>query len=122
LRRLLLILISFAILSQTLSSAIIFVSYSLNKDFITSNFCINKDKPKLHCQGKCHLIKELKDQEQKESVPVSSSKEKLETIVYLTVKNSLPLTDNKPIQQIFTPYLERQLADFFSQPFQPPKV
>ena len=62
------------------------------------------------------------DQEQKESVPVSSSKEKLETIVYLTVKNSLPLTDNKPIQQIFTPYLERQLADFLVSRFSLPKV
>lgn len=76
----------------------------------------------MHCNGKCHLLSELKDHEQKESTPLSLGKDKMETIVYLSMKNPISLTDDKTLQEIFTPYYEHNLADFFSQPFQPPKA
>lgn len=34
-------------------------NYQLNIDQITEQFCVNKDKPKMHCNGKCHLMKKL---------------------------------------------------------------
>lgn len=37
--------------------------YELNKASITQKFCINKDKPQLHCNGKCHLKKQLEQQD-----------------------------------------------------------
>lgn len=36
------------------------INYSLNKDFIVEFFCVNKDKPQLQCNGKCHLAEQLK--------------------------------------------------------------
>jgi hypothetical protein len=48
----------------------------LNKVSITQNFCENKGKPKMHCNGKCHLKKQL-DKADKQSLP-GSSKEKSE--------------------------------------------
>jgi hypothetical protein len=36
-----------------------FIEYALNKDYIAKNLCINRDKPKSCCAGKCHLKKEL---------------------------------------------------------------
>lgn len=33
--------------------------FKLNQSEIIRKFCVNKDKPKLHCNGKCHLMKEL---------------------------------------------------------------
>lgn len=33
--------------------------YFVNQAEITELFCINKEKPKLECNGKCHLAKEL---------------------------------------------------------------
>jgi len=35
------------------------VSWKLNQKSIIERFCVNKDKPKLHCDGKCHLGKQL---------------------------------------------------------------
>lgn len=35
------------------------ISYSLNKAYITNNFCVNQDKPEMHCNGKCYLKKQL---------------------------------------------------------------
>jgi len=34
--------------------------YFMNYDDIVENKCVNKDKPQMHCNGKCHLRKELK--------------------------------------------------------------
>ena len=82
------ILIS-ALFFQALSKFIIYTDYILNKDFITANLCVNKAKPILKCNGKCHLAKQLKKQDQKENKS-SSLKEKLEI-----VSNQLPFSSNE---------------------------
>jgi len=33
--------------------------YEVNKQVITEKYCVNKDKVQLHCNGKCHLKKQL---------------------------------------------------------------
>ena len=33
--------------------------YIINYDYITKVLCVNKAKPIMHCNGKCHLMKEL---------------------------------------------------------------
>jgi len=33
--------------------------YELNIDYIVETYCINKDKPVLQCNGKCHLASQL---------------------------------------------------------------
>ncbi|MBV7267828.1 hypothetical protein [Winogradskyella luteola] len=33
--------------------------YQLNIDYIIETYCVNKDKPELQCNGKCHLAKQL---------------------------------------------------------------
>ena len=33
--------------------------YELNIDYIVETYCVNKDKPELQCNGKCHLAKQL---------------------------------------------------------------
>lgn len=35
------------------------LDYILNYDYIANTLCENKAKPQLHCNGKCHLKKEL---------------------------------------------------------------
>jgi hypothetical protein len=37
-----------------------FVNYLLNKEYIAKNLCENRNKPKMNCNGKCHLMKEIK--------------------------------------------------------------
>jgi hypothetical protein len=37
----------------------IVVNWKLNQTTITKTFCVNKDKPNMHCNGKCHLKKQL---------------------------------------------------------------
>nr|WP_262916178.1 hypothetical protein [Flavobacterium algicola] len=35
------------------------LDYIVNYDYISQVLCENKAKPELHCNGKCHLMKEL---------------------------------------------------------------
>ena len=46
-----------------------FVEYAINKDYIVEFLCINKEKPEMQCNGKCHLYKEV--EKQQEETPVS---------------------------------------------------
>ena len=39
------------------------INYFLNTAEITELFCINKEKPKLECNGKCHLAKQFVETE-----------------------------------------------------------
>jgi hypothetical protein len=44
-----------------------YLSYQINYNYIANVLCENKAKPEMHCQGKCHLNKELKKTAQEES-------------------------------------------------------
>jgi len=44
----------------------IVVSYHVNKEYITANFCENKAKPQMKCNGKCYLAKKIQAEEKQE--------------------------------------------------------
>ncbi|TRX04031.1 hypothetical protein FNW12_07070 [Flavobacterium gawalongense] len=49
------------------------LEYVVNYEYISKVLCINKDKPKMQCNGKCHLMKELAKASDADK-PVSSDK------------------------------------------------
>lgn len=49
------------------------IDYMVNYEYITKVLCENKDKPIMHCNGKCHLMKELAKNSENEK-PISSNK------------------------------------------------
>jgi len=49
------------------------IDYIVNYDYIAKELCINKDKPALKCNGKCHLMKELAKASEDEK-PINSNK------------------------------------------------
>jgi hypothetical protein len=50
-----------------------FLDYAFNYDYIAKVLCINKDKPKLKCNGKCYLMQQLaknaEEDSSKENLP-----------------------------------------------------
>ena len=58
-----------------MQSLFILSIYQVNKKSITAAFCENKMKPAMHCNGKCHLKKELQEQEKSEKKNTSNHKE-----------------------------------------------
>lgn len=60
------ILLIVAILSCSFSRFFVYAGFELNKKYIVDNLCINRTKPWLHCDGKCYLMKKLKQAANKE--------------------------------------------------------
>jgi hypothetical protein len=52
---------------QSFSNWFIYLEYQSNKTFIADKLCINKTKPKLHCNGKCQMMKKMAEEEQNSS-------------------------------------------------------
>ena len=52
------------LLTQTFSKWLIVAEFRLNQDYIAKNLCINRNKPKMHCNGKCQLMKKLAVEEE----------------------------------------------------------
>ncbi|KFF08310.1 hypothetical protein [Chryseobacterium luteum] len=50
------------------------IEYAVNYDYISTVLCINKNKPDLHCNGKCYLSKELAKTNDSGSSPLSKTK------------------------------------------------
>jgi hypothetical protein len=49
------------------------MDYVVNYDYISGVLCVNKAKPKMECNGKCHLMKELAKTSENEK-PISSDR------------------------------------------------
>jgi len=61
------IFLSAMIMLQSASLLLVNAGYNANHSYIASALCANRDKPQMHCDGKCFLKKELNNQQDKES-------------------------------------------------------
>lgn len=60
-------------LFMLLKPALPMIDYIVNYEYISKVLCVNKAKPKMKCNGKCHLMKEMAKAAENET-PVSSDK------------------------------------------------
>lgn len=74
-------------LIQTFSKWAIVAEYKLNKNYIAKNLCINKAKPKLHCNGKCQMMKKLAEEEKQNSSDNTTKIKTPETVFYNEISN-----------------------------------
>ncbi|MEO6905638.1 MAG: hypothetical protein ABI148_04710 [Ginsengibacter sp.] len=82
---------------------------------------MNKDKPMMHCNGKCYLTKKLKDQEKQNQSPVSKT-EKFDVQPFfipqiISLKNTVTIV--KP--QYFNKN-EKSISAFLTSIFHPPSA
>lgn len=69
------------LLLQNLEQELLVVNYELNQARITARYCVNKARPQLKCNGKCHLAKQLRQAEDaSEKVPAGSVRLKFELV------------------------------------------
>lgn len=58
---------------------IIYFNWKINQELITQKYCVNKDKPMLHCDGKCYLMKkmnqlDLEEKQERQKFPFPTQK------------------------------------------------
>ena len=109
------------ILLQTFNQVVIVAQYYANKDFIAKNLCENRDKPMMHCDGKCCLKKKLA-QQSKEQLP-SSRNQKSEQVVTLfcaTPRFEINYTAQFKVPNKYFSYNDLATASFHHAVFHPP--
>jgi hypothetical protein len=109
---------------QPLSKVWIFVSFKINQDYIAKNLCENRAKPILKCNGKCQLMKKLKQAENEEEIQTPQTiKEKIEVLYCLNQSNfnvSQKL-DFEVKKQSFFDYHFQYSSSYLTGIFRPPK-
>jgi len=98
--------------------------YQTNISQIIEDFCVNKDKPELNCDGKCYLAQKL-DQSATNSDEVDTSFEIAEsfTLVFFSLLNYESTNSNSFIhKEINQNYKNNYSYLFSSNFFVPPNV
>jgi hypothetical protein len=80
LKKIAVIMVLLAFSLQTFSRSLNWVEYWANTEAFVKS-CLNKNKPKLACHGKCQIMKKMAEQEKKESrYPGNKSTDKDEVL------------------------------------------
>jgi hypothetical protein len=85
------------------------IEYAIHYDYISKVLCENKDKPQMHCNGKCYLMKEMAKTAEQEK-PISSDKkvtlQEQETLFFQAIKTftikQVCLDDTTPISDYYS--------------------
>lgn len=93
---------------KMLMAPLIFADYELRKDFIIKNYCVNKNRPEMHCDGKCYLAKQIQKAEQED--------EKQATNNFINKLLSLEVIQNTNLFDSYfqkTPFEEKTATNYF---------
>ena len=120
--RLISILLLSAFLFQSFSKVVILANYELNKEYIAKNFCENRNNPEMHCNGKCHMMKQMKEEDKKENGPVNNLKEKYEVQLFSEGKSAFEILNTHTVFEYSSFYQMDKTSPHLLSIFHPPAV
>lgn len=85
----------FAVFTANLSGLLVYIGFQLNQEYITTKLCENRDKPWMHCNGKCYLMKKVHEAEKNENNK--------------TAKNNLNNLQTSFFQRIYSPGFQQSV-------------
>ncbi len=101
--------------------ALIVVHFKLNQNAIEKEFCVNKAKPELQCHGKCHLKKELQENEKNSDLELRSIGKKIDIALISNIEFAVFIS--KEINSNKTSiYKESSLLEPCLEIFVPPPI
>lgn len=108
-------------MAANFSKLFIYAGYEMNQKYIASTLCENRAKPWLHCNGKCFLMKKIKQAEEKEK---SEERQTGKNLFREAIANQpIKITFNTLlISVLYTPYPYFILPQKASTIFHPPQV
>lgn len=114
------ILLLLIVLLQTAGKWLILADYALNKAYIARTLCVNKSKPSMHCNGKCHLRKQLQKEENGDEQTPNRSYQKFQEVFF---EPYTPVALNNTVQDKVeaptgntTLYISRYISSIFHPP------
>ncbi|MCI1186961.1 hypothetical protein MON38_05980 [Hymenobacter sp. DH14] len=112
------------LLLQTLGPEVLVLNYQLNKAEITARYCVNKARPQLRCNGKCHLAQQLRKAEggDKKAPAASVAKAKFEVLPTAAVVLPALRRWPRPARRFARPLVARCEAGRPLGVFRPPLI
>jgi hypothetical protein len=114
-------LLIFSLITVNFSRFFIFAGFELNRNYIATKLCENRNKPWLHCDGKCYFAKKVKQAEDKQASDERQSQKSLFQEVYVISTTDVKFHSSL-LQVISTPYTPTVPADRPAKIFQPPQL
>jgi len=93
----------------------------MNQKYIAASLCENRDKPWLHCNGKCYLMKKVKQAEEKEKSEERRTQKSLFQESDFAATSSLKFHTSL-LQIIVTPYHDTFPTPNHGAIFRPPQA
>ncbi|MBB5637915.1 hypothetical protein HDF26_000755 [Pedobacter cryoconitis] len=111
----------FFTMAANFSQVFVRAGFELNESYIVSKLCINRDKPQMHCNGKCYLMRKLKQAEQKERNRAHENQRSMYQLGVVVEKLSFNPYMVR-VERIYKPELPFLLPAYAADIFQPPRV
>ncbi|RTL58274.1 MAG: hypothetical protein EKK37_08015 [Sphingobacteriales bacterium] len=118
-KQLIAILIIFSLALQSFQHYAILAEFYWNRDYIAKNLCENRNKPQMHCNGKCHLKKQLQKEEQQQQNNNRTNTKEPGTLLFCNEVNEYCAADFTLIKN-YTFYSKDLLSPFSSSLLRPP--
>jgi hypothetical protein len=110
-----------SLLSVNFSRFFIFAGFELNRNYIAAKLCENRDKPWLHCNGKCYFMKKINQARESERNDERQSQKNL--FQEASITNPSPIKfQNQLLRIINTPCRSGVLTQFNQTLFRPPQL
>ena len=118
------ILLLVALISSNFSRVFVYAGFAANQSYITKVLCVNKDRPWMHCNGRCYLMTKLKEATDKEKK--QEEKENLNRLQVSFFQQPFSIIFVSPIVsgislQSFPIYTRRYSSSYIDTIFRPPK-
>ena len=120
LNRITAIILLFSLVSANCSRYVVYAGFEMNKNYIASKLCENRDKPWLHCNGHCYFMKKIKQVQENEKNEERQTQKNLFQEVFFASNTTFQFY-TQLLQHISTPYLLTEPSVTRAALFQPPR-
>jgi hypothetical protein len=114
-------LLIFSLVAVNFSRFFVFAGFELNRNYIATKLCENRDKPYMHCGGKCYFMKKIKQADDKQASDERQSLKSLFQEVFV-ISNTEMKFHSSLLQVIDTPYDDSLPPTPAAVIFQPPQL
>jgi hypothetical protein len=121
LKKVTVLLLVVSMIASNFSRMFIYAGFELNRNYIATHLCENRDKPWLHCNGKCYFMKKIRQVEEKEKNSERQSQKNLFQEALFTRKPVFRFY-SQLLQVIQVPNRRLALPNVDLPIFQPPQI
>ena len=119
--RIIAVCLLFALAGSNFSGFWVIAGFRVNQKYIAQTLCENRDKPQLHCDGKCYLAKKIKQAEEKEKK--KDKEEQRNRFQEALPSGAFSITFKKPVfKKIYPRVSAQQTVSRSFTIFQPPRI